>query len=127
MVGMDVDEPSVPSGLVENADAFAALKARAEMSEISDHRAARAAAADGGVSDLQVIRIFAAMLRKAAIVVGVPYDDYGYDLPRLAEAIVTASQRGAKLPPADYRVVYGIWDLFRRHAAPPHDETAASA
>src|SRR5215470_7141168 len=58
---------------------------------LEEARAVRqAAAGPREFSDLEIIRIFGAVLRKAAKAVDVPHQEYGYDQPRLAEAIVIA-------------------------------------
>jgi hypothetical protein len=111
------------AGLAENADAFAALTARANL------EASRAAAprATDHMCDREIIRIFGAMLHKAAMLTGVAYQDYDpYDFEGLAAEIVRVAA-SKKLPPADYRVVWMIFDLFRRHPSLSRDETAASA
>jgi hypothetical protein len=62
-------------------------------------------------SDMEIVRIWGAVLRKAALPVGVPYESYGYDFGGLAAAILRAS-RGGKLPADDYRFVWQVARLL---------------
>ncbi len=101
------------------ADAFAATVARAQLDEVS-----AAARRVDRISDLELIRLSGAVLRKAAIEVDVRHEAYGYDFEGLAGEIVRKAR--GKLSPGLYRCVYGIWDLLRR-SPPVRDEASAPA
>lgn len=102
---------------VASFDPLDAVRARGDLDAVRDaavhQRASRpshAAVAWTRADDLQAIRIFFAVLRRAAKRVGVPHDDFVvHDLGDLAHEILLASQ-GKRL--AEYPVVYELWRIF---------------
>jgi hypothetical protein len=70
-------------------------------------------AGEMGASDIS--RRVCHLLRSAADRLGVPHDE-SCDFEDLARAIVLAAQVDrAKLGPQEYRHVWQVWQIFRRH------------
>jgi hypothetical protein len=65
-------------------------------------------------SNTELARRVDFMLSEAAKKLGIPYDA-GLHFETLARDIVVAAQGGDRLLPAEYRTVWQIWSIFRRH------------
>jgi hypothetical protein len=73
--------------------------------------------AAASMSSPELSRRIGWILEEAAKKVAVPLPDGAcVPLESLAYEIMLAVKGGAKLPAGDYRAVYGIWSIFRRHA-----------
>jgi hypothetical protein len=95
-------------------DAFA-VAARAELSEVSERRTARAAAAaDGGFTNIEAARIIGRVILLAAEKLGIRDP---VDLDDLLQRILAGARHGG-LDPLAYRVVWIVAHAARGEAAP---------